>query len=232
MKNGFNKTISIFASIMLLILLIFMSIHFLGLNKSIYGVLQRKFEVADEIGIPQSDLDDVTIVFIDYTKGQRENIDVEVMLKGEKAEMFNKREKLHMVDVKNLYVSMINICYVLTGITAIIFIYLFLRKKKEIVFRMHKKVSIGFLFFCAAFGAYFVIDFDSFWTNVHLLLFTNDLWLLNPMTDRMILMFPLNFFLALSVIVLIVFIIIFAFLFIFSNRGIKKSETERIDGQR
>jgi integral membrane protein (TIGR01906 family) len=224
LKNGVNKTISAFASIMLLILLIFTAIHFLGLNKGLYGVLQRKFDVADEIGISQNDLDSVTEVFIDYTKVNRDNLDVAVSLDGQQVEMFNEREKLHMIDVKALYDKMIKICFVLAALTALILIYLLIRKQKETIYRMHKKVSIGFLFFCAALGVYFVIDFNSFWTNIHLLLFTNDLWLLNPMTDRMIIMFPLNFFLALSVIVLTVFIVIFALLFIWSNKGLKRIE--------
>ena len=92
MKNGVNKTISAFASIMLLILLIFTAIHFLGLNKGLYGVLQRKFDVADEIGISQNDLDSVTEVFIDYTKVNRDNLDVAVSLDGQQVEMFNERE--------------------------------------------------------------------------------------------------------------------------------------------
>jgi len=224
LKTSFYKVISTVASIMLLILLIFGTIHYFGLNKGIYGFLQRQLKVNDEIGITQADLDEVTDVFIDYTKDRIDSIDVAVTLDNEKTEMFNTREKLHMIDVKNLYISMIYICYFFLAFIIVVFSYLFIKKKKSVIFEMHKKVSVGFLFFCVALIAYFIIDFNSFWTNVHLLLFTNDLWLLNPMTDRMIIMFPLNFFMSLSSIVLFIFVAIFVPLFVIANKYSKIKE--------
>lgn len=41
---------------------------------------------------------------------------------------------------------------------------------------------------------YALLDFDAFWTSFHLLVFDNDLWLLDPLTDRMIRMLPLALF--------------------------------------
>ena len=218
MKTTLYKTIATLASIMLLILLIFGTIHLFGLNKGIYGFLQRNLLVNEQIGISQTDLDSVTDVFIDYTKNRIDSIDVAVTLNNETVEMFNEREKLHMIDVKNLYRGMINICYAFIAFCIVVFTFLMIKKKKRLMFDIHKKVSIGFLFFCLALGAYFIIDFYSFWTNVHLLLFTNDLWLLNPATDRMIIMFPLNFFMALSSFVLGIFIAVFVPLFVLSKK--------------
>ena len=44
-------------------------------------------------------------------------------------------------------------------------------------------------------GAIWILaDFTGFWTTFHQLFFTNDLWLLNPATDRMINLFPEAFF--------------------------------------
>ena len=222
MKTGPYKVVATVASIMLLIVLIFGTIHFFGLNKGIYGFLQRKLSVNEDIGISQYDLDKVTDVFIDYTKDNIDSIDVSVTLDSSDTEMFNKKEKLHMVDVKNLYIGMINICYVFIGFIVVATIALLASKQQKIMFSMHKKVSIGFLIFCLALGAYFVIDFNSFWTNIHLLLFTNDLWLLNPMTDRMIQMFPLDFFMWLSSIVLSIFVVVFVPLFAVSIKQSKK----------
>jgi len=222
MKNGFNKTISAIASIALLVLLIVLSTQILGLSGGVYKILQKQFGVSDVVGISEGEMDDVTDVFIDYTKGNREDLNIEVNVDGENVQMFNEREKTHMIDVKGLYGASVKIAIWLAVIAFVIFAYLLIRKQQETIYRMHKRVSIGFLFFCIALGIYFALDFNGFWTNVHLLLFTNDLWLLNPATDRMIMMFPLNFFLALSIIVLAVFILVYLLLLIFSNRGLKR----------
>ena len=52
-----------------------------------------------------------------------------------------------------------------------------------------------------------LIDFNTFWTNFHLIFFRNDLWLLNPNTDRLILMVPLNFFITLVTRIIIVSVV-------------------------
>ncbi len=222
MKNGWHGLIAGFGSAALLVLLILLSIQIIGLNKGIYHVLQTRFDVADEVGITQTELDEVTDVFVDYTVDQRDDLSVKVMVDGESAEMFNERELEHMVDVKGLYTKSRTIVWWLSGICVVVFGYLLISGDRRTMVHTHKNVSAGFLLFCIALGIYFTIDFNGFWTNVHLLLFTNDLWLLNPMTDRMILMFPLNFFLALSSLVLSAFVIVYVLLWVIAAKADKR----------
>ena len=222
MKNGWRRLIAGIGSITLLILLILLSIQLIGLNKGIYHTLQTRFDVADEIGITQAELDEVTDVFVDYTIDQRDDLSVKVMVGGESTEMFNERELTHMVDVKGLYTKSMTLVWWLAGICVAALGYLMVTGERKTIVRAHKNVSAGFLLFCIALGIYFVIDFNGFWTNVHLLLFTNDLWLLNPLTDRMILMFPLNFFLALSALVLSAFVVVYVLLWIIAAKADKR----------
>ncbi len=42
-------------------------------------------------------------------------------------------------------------------------------------------------------GAIGLSGFDSAWTQFHEIIFSNDFWLLNPTTDRLIQMFPPEF---------------------------------------
>ena len=46
----------------------------------------------------------------------------------------------------------------------------------------------------ACIGAYVAVDFSSFWTKFHHIFFTNDLWLLDYDTDRMIRICPEQLF--------------------------------------
>jgi len=214
--------IAVIGSISLLVLLILLSIQLIGVNKSVYHTLQKQFSVADEVGITQDELDEVTDVFIDYTKDARDDLSVLVTVDGEQTEMFNERENLHMVDVKGLYLASKTIVLWLTALCIFAFAFLVFSGSKKTLYATHRSVSAGFLAFCAALSIYFLIDFNGFWTNVHLLLFTNDLWMLNPLTDRMILMFPLNFFLALSVVVLLAFVVVYLALWKFSVNRLNK----------
>ena len=62
-------------------------------------------------------------------------------------------------------------------------------------------------------GLWIMSDFTAFWTNFHRLFFSNDLWLLNPATDRMIQMFPEPFFFAMVSRIVLAFAIVFLTLF-------------------
>lgn len=81
---------------------------------------------------------------------------------------------------------------------------------------MFPKVSlfIGLFFLMLSFWA--SIDFTNFWISFHELFFTNDLWLLNPMTDLMIQMFPETFFFDMVIQIIVVFFATFSILLILS----------------
>ena len=224
-KNGaFSKLVATIGSAALLLFLMLSLVLGIGLSKPVYSVLQDQFGVADYVGISPSDLDGVTNSFVDYTRGQRDDLNEQVLIKGEAVPMFNERELSHMVDVRNLYLAGVQIAYFLAAVAVVAFTALFITHQNKTIYRVHTRVSLAFLALCVALGIYFAVDFNGFWTNVHLLLFTNNLWLLNPATDRMIRMFPLEFFLTLSGIILGVFAALFAAMWVFAGSRAKTLE--------
>ena len=60
-------------------------------------------------------------MFVDYTRGQRDDLDVTVSVEGGTEQMFNEREISHMVDVKNLYLAGVQIAYFLGGVAIVAF---------------------------------------------------------------------------------------------------------------
>ncbi|MBP1554298.1 MAG: DUF1461 domain-containing protein, partial [Oscillospiraceae bacterium] len=68
-----------------------------------------KLGTAEYIGIAQEDLMSVTDGLLSYMAGGRENLDMQYEVKGQLREIFDEREKLHMIDVKNLYMGVIYI---------------------------------------------------------------------------------------------------------------------------
>ncbi|MBR2503654.1 MAG: TIGR01906 family membrane protein [Oscillospiraceae bacterium] len=193
-------------------LVIFMwSVIGVSQNRSFYDRQYQLNGTAEHIGIRHQDLMSVTDNLICYMTNQRPDLEMQYGVKGEIREIFDQREKLHMIDVRNLYMGVIHIAI---GITAAIGAGLFYVIKKDgwktartTLNRKYLWSAIGLVIFCLVFGILIATNFQWFWTHFHYVFFTNDLWLLDPRISIMINMFPLNFFYAMVTRIFIIFII-------------------------
>jgi integral membrane protein (TIGR01906 family) len=193
------KLLRTMAYISIFIAIIITSVDVMSFDLNFFRDFYFENDSAEEIGVSFDDLMISTEVLLDYTRGKNDSLDVMVTVDGNREMMYNKREVDHMVDVRDLYLNAIFIRNVLAGFFLIVMLSDVLRKK--FIFEQHWQAVknagivmfavIGFIVLAA------VIDFNTFWTNFHLIFFRNDLWLLNPNTDRLIMMVPLNFFIAL-----------------------------------
>jgi integral membrane protein (TIGR01906 family) len=198
---------------MFTIILMLTSIDIIVFNKGFFHNQYLKLDTAKSMDMSNDDLDKATSVLLDYIKGKKDSIDVEVVVKGEVVEMFNQREKDHMVDVRNLYLRMLDVRRSLMIIVAMVtmvalglFDFVNFRQSARNVEDSFK----GVLLVVGALGFYAILDFNSFWTMFHEILFSNDLWLLDPQTDRMINMFPEPFFKAMVMRIIVAFLVIMA----------------------
>lgn len=157
----------------------------------------------------EEDLDLTTDILLGYLQGKYASLDIEVPLNGIKREVFNSREKAHMVDVLSLYNNVIivrNVCFVLYLLSLN---YIFYTNRTKYIFSSYKYALslVGFillfiLLFC-------LIDFDGFWVGFHHLFFpNNDLWLLDPSKDILIMMVPEQFFFDLCISIVVSIIVV------------------------
>lgn len=212
-----NKTLGIIFGISIWISLVLTVIHFSSLDLKFYENKYTSLNVAEEIGISSSELMLATDVLLEYLVGESDNLNVEATIDGVVQEVFNEKEKHHMIDVQVLFVKTIwirNIA-ITSGLLSLLLIYL-MNKKDSLTVIIHGiKTASAILGVMFAFLVTFaVLDFSSFWIYFHKVLFSNDLWLLNPYTDNLILMVPLPFFF--SLVSLILYRIILGFGFIFT----------------
>ncbi|MBQ1810238.1 MAG: TIGR01906 family membrane protein, partial [Erysipelotrichaceae bacterium] len=160
---------------------------------------------------------EMTNILLDYLKDKRDNIDGTAVVKGVEREIYDQREKLHMVDVKALYKNALLIRGACLIGAAVLFAVVWFQNKKE-SFTLYRKGYVRalcvFAGIFAALGLYAFIDFDRFWTDFHLLLFDNDLWLLDPATEIMINMVPSAFFSALVYRIIILVFVSLLFLYL------------------
>ncbi len=203
------------ASVMLIVALLILSIEMFALNPSFFTSEYSKLNTAQDIGIAEQDLTAVTNKLIDYITDADKDLDIQAEIGGEMQEVFGEREKDHMVDVKALYLSARNVRTVFFIGAVVLVIATFLIRKKQACKTLCKSflcVSGVFVVFVGALGLYAAVDFTSFWISFHHLFFTNDLWLLDPRTDVLIMMVPEQFFSDLVARIIIRFISIFVVL--------------------
>ena len=173
------------------------SISFVATNRSFYEYEYKKGNQAELIGVSDEGLMDATNTLIDYVLNNREDIVVETEVNGSVREVFDERETLHMVDVKNLYWKAWNTQIFSYWIWVLIAVFFFFKYKKEFYRNAMKAFNYGLyiiLGLVIAISIYALIDFNSFWLNFHYLFFDNDLFLLDPNVSIMINMFPETFF--------------------------------------
>lgn len=210
MKRRFKFTLFY---LFLIYVILVSSFQFVVFNKNFYHKQYAQLNTAKSIGMSETDLNKATDVLLDYIIDKREDIDVLVEVEGRQTLMFNQREVDHMVDVKNIFVTVNTIKYV--GIVYIlVFGFSILRESKRLDSQYIKFGLKIYIIIFGALGFYALVDFNGFWTAFHQVLFTNDLWLLDPRTDRMILMFPEPFFNALVMRVLGMFVFVFVVMYV------------------
>ena len=202
--NRLVRFIAILICLAALISLLFFAIRITINNRAFFESEYTRLDHARSMGMETKELTDATMQMIKYMEGTADSIDLDVTVDGQRVSMFNDRERAHMVDVRALYQNFMQF----TNATAAVFV-VFLAYTGRVITYKHrgeiKKMRISgsraflnasavFLLIILAVGAWVLIDFNSFWISFHLLFFTNDLWILDPATSRMINMMPWELF--------------------------------------
>ncbi len=182
-------------------------IDFWCFNNSFYKNEYSKLNTASNIGMSSEDLNKTTDVLLGYLKGKYETLEVSANVNGKDRLVFNERETAHMVDVKDLYDNALLVRNILFVVYLVSFVYILYTNQASLIFYEYKKALLVIGFIIGFILLFCLIDFDGFWLNFHHVFFpNNDLWLLDPRTDILIMMVPEQFFfdLCISIIVSII----------------------------
>ena len=196
-----NKYLSIICTLSLIIFTFLSCINYWSFNKSFYKDEYKKLGVAEYIGISEDDLYKTTDILLEFIKGENDSLDIECKINGMTQEVFNDREKAHMVDVKNLYDGLI----IVRNVSFIIFVLSFIYIGKTKSLFIGYKCSLSLVGFIMAFILLFcLMDFEGFWLAFHQLFFPfNDLYILDPRYDVLVMMLPERFFFDLCVLIVV-----------------------------
>ena len=138
---------------------------------------------------------------------------------------FSEKDILHMKDVRTLYNVSFNLMIFFIIIFILSTILIALVYKNYTMFYITKtfnKTLLAFILLVIVLAGIISYNFNSFWIKFHQLLFSNDLWLLNPDESNLIKMVPEKFFISLITTIILHILILFVSLFVVNNIFKKK----------
>lgn len=224
--------LSFLSALVLIVVILLTVIEYRAFDLNFFEKEYSKLNSTEVIGMSEQDLMQTTEVLLAYIKGERDDLAIQAKIKGQDRQVFNQKEIKHMVDVQTLYLTSNQIRNI--GIAVLFFLLLGVRlltRKKYLQYWSGGYLAGG----GALIGLLIVLvliissNFRWFWDNFHLLIFTNDLWMLNPETDILIQMVPEQFFFDLVVSILVIFTGIIMALGLIAGLILRKKKGEGFD---
>lgn len=217
MKKKINEGLTTFAIVCFIFGLLVTMFNLAVFNERFFETQYKALNTAESMNMSDEDLMLATHTLLDYLQNKRDDINVEVVVEGKNVPMFNQKEIDHMVDVKDLFTVLNSLQMAAYVIFIILIVALTITNRMSSLTNSIYRALGVYLFVIGGIALYAFIDFSGFWVIFHKVLFSNDLWLLNPNTDRMINMFPEVFFNRLVIRVMIHFVIVFVAMYIIAK---------------
>jgi integral membrane protein (TIGR01906 family) len=156
----------------------------------------NKYEISQATGLESEQLRVVAKQLIDYFDLRTNTAQIVVDKGGEKFNLFNERELIHLGDVKNLIQRdywVQRVVFLLMAVCALALFFGFKSGWRMLVRGLFwgSLITVG-LMIILALWAFF--GFERFFILFHLVSFSNQYWMLDPARDYLIRLFPEGFF--------------------------------------
>ncbi len=174
-----------------------------------YEKMYEKYHVTDDLNMKLENVMDVTEYMMAYLIGEEEELSIVTDVDGREQDFFNEQDRLHMADVRGLFLGGLRLRNMLVVAAVILIVILALLKTElwKLLGKAYMRALLVFVGCALLLAVGCAIDFTACFTLFHKLFFTNDLWLFDPATDYMIRMLPEGFFLSMAVRIGIFFLI-------------------------
>ncbi|MCF0145859.1 MAG: TIGR01906 family membrane protein [Eubacterium sp.] len=216
-----RKFAGVLFSLMLLFILFVVSFEIVCYD--IPGLYEREFVKYDVQGIleywrgEEIELKEITEVMDEtmaYLRGSREDLTVMTRINGEEKEFYNETEKLHMADVRDIFVLCLRLRLVFLAACAVITVFLIrkcgAREAVKLLCTSFIVTSLVFLAVCAVLGVIVFLNFSKAFVVFHGIFFSQGNWMFNPEESRMIDIMPEEFFTDMAAYILIGYLIVIA----------------------
>ena len=175
------------------------AVHWIGTDAKLYYELQMDAQILPDAGISEQDLVRLDEALANCLKGDPDALggDEPLMatVSGMEQPAFNAREQQHMEDCRKLFELLRTVLKIsaIAGPAAFILGAVLCRNRRRVRLAAWLAPLI-LLIPMGGFAAWAALDFNGAFNFFHRLLFTNDLWLLDPRTDLLIRLCPASMF--------------------------------------
>lgn len=153
----------------------------------------RAFDAAGRTGLPLAEVDRAGAEVLAYFRNDAGRLDITVMADGQSQALFTEREIAHMADVKRLIRAVFRLqeasLVIVLSYVALAVLWSGESSPRTLAKLALAGIGAGALV-VGSIGVFALTGFDQAWTTFHEVAFRNDLWRLDPDTDRLIQMYP------------------------------------------
>ena len=173
------------------VILLLTALHFVGTDGRIYYDLQLKAKILPEAGICNAELRALDGMLADYLSGDAEALN---------GAPFNAKELTHMADCFKLFELLRAVrARLIPWAILLVLGSVWLLRDRRAIRRCAWLGPLLVLLPLALFALYAAFNFNAAFTLFHRVLFTNDLWLLDPRTDLLIRICPESMFMKMGI---------------------------------
>jgi integral membrane protein (TIGR01906 family) len=195
------KSISILGGLALVILAVSIPVLIISGTVNVYAHstdLYRygfaKYRISAATGISNEQLNGVAQRMVDFFSGRLLSPQMTVQVKGLDRQLYSEKELVHMDDVRSIIsvFKTLQTVAILSFLAAGAAVFAVLGMR-----RLLRGIQAGAIATLSVMGllvAWALIDFNSLFYLFHIVSFSNDLWLLDPSKDYLIMMFTESFF--------------------------------------
>lgn len=193
-QTFFKLLITTITSLMLIVAMISASLNFLIRYDFIYEYnLSTNESIQSITSLSIAELTDINNNIRDYFFNDDELLNVDI---------YSDKEIAHMKDVKNL-ISLVLSVGKYSAVSFLIFLFFLNNYFSVSIASLLKKSLLIFISFSIILALAFGLFFNQVFLLFHELSFSNDLWILNPNTDYLLMMFPEVFFRDVAVMIIL-----------------------------
>lgn len=155
-----------------------------------------KYNVLESLNMEMDDVMEVTDLMMAYLIGEYPELSIVTMVDGQEQDFFNEQDRLHMWDVKNLFLGGLKLRTIAIVVFAVLIVILMATKADlaNLLPKSYYRALSVCAVLVAVLTAFIMTNFNKVFVIFHEIFFTNDLWLFDPRTDYMIRMLPEGFF--------------------------------------
>ena len=189
----FRLTLTTITSLIFILIIISGSLNFIVRSSLIYDYNISTYSIEKRTSLSLEKIKEINLGIRTYFFNEKELLDIDI---------FSNKEILHMKDVKSVMNFIFDISKILSIVFCILTFVLYSYFRVYIYKLIFYYLSL-FLSILVFLGTSFLLFFQELFIIFHQIAFNNDLWILNPNEDYLLMMYPEDFFRDVAILILV-----------------------------